>query len=353
MKNFNLPQTYKAVMYNLFGNPSEVLKIVRLEIPTLQDNEILVQMHACAINPSDLLTIRGRYPDRVEFPKIAGFEGVGTVCVAGNANNNHLISKRVLALKGKGTWQEYNIIPAQEAILIPDEIDNRTAAQLYINPLTCWLMLVDKLKIDKSDTLVINAGNSICGHIIAGFFKSLGFDLISIVRSVENKVKLEQLGLKKVINSNEEDITKAIFKFTNNKGVDYALDAIGGDAGATLLKAVNPGGKFLQYGLMSGQQLPASFFTDAMEKNVQFEFYHLRDWVYSEPVNYRQQIFKQMIKSFVMADIKMPIDTEYNIDQIAEAVTMAESEGRNGKILLNFELNTSSDTAEKCMYYCW
>ncbi|MDR0774276.1 MAG: hypothetical protein LBE72_03070 [Rickettsia sp.] len=53
------------------------------------------------------------------------------------------------------------------------------------------------------------------------------------------------------------------------------------------------------------------------------------------------------------ADIKMPIDTEYNIDQIAEAVTMAESEGRNGKILLNFELNTSSDTAEKCMYYCW
>ncbi|WP_375318867.1 zinc-dependent alcohol dehydrogenase family protein [Candidatus Tisiphia endosymbiont of Oplodontha viridula] len=336
MKKFNLPQTYKAVMYNLFGNPSEVLKIVRLEMPTPLDNELLVQMHACAINPSDLLTIRGRYPNRVEFPKIAGFEGVGTVRVAGDSNNNHLVGKRVLALKGKGTWQEYNIIPVQEAVLIPDEIDNRTAAQLYINPLTCWLMLVDKLKIDKSDILLINAGNSICGHIIAGFSKILGFDLISIVRSAENKVKLEQLGLKKVINSNEEDLSNAVLKFTNNRGVDYALDAIGGDAGATLLKAVNLGGKFLQYGLMSGQQLPASFFTDATEKNVQFEFYHLRDWVYSKPVDYRQEIFKQMIEHFVRADIKLPIDTEYNIDQIAEAVTMAESEGRNGKILLNF-----------------
>lgn len=339
MRNFNLPQTYKAVMYNLFGNPSEVLKIVRLEMPTPLDKELLVQMHACAINPSDLLTIRGRYPDRVEFPKVAGFEGVGTVCAAGSSNNNHLVGKRVLALKGKGTWQEYNIIPVQEAVLIPNEIDNRTAGQLYINPLTCWLMLVDKLKIDKSDILLINAGNSICGHVIAGFSKILGFDLISIVRSAENKDRLEQLGLKKVINSNEEDLSSAILKFTNNRGVDYALDAIGGNAGAALLKTVNPGGKFLQYGLMSGQQLPAPFFTDATEKNVQFEFYHLRDWVYGKPVSYRQQIFKQMIENFVRADIKLPIDTEYNIEQIAEAITMAESEGRNGKILLNFDLN--------------
>ncbi len=199
-------------------------------------------------------------------------------------------------------------------------------------------MLVDKLKIDKSDILLINAGNSICGHVIAGFSKILGFDLISIVRSAENKVKLEQLGLKKVINSNEEDLSKAILKFTN-RGVDYALDAIGGNAGAALLKVVNPGGKFLQYGLMSGQQLPASFFTDTTEKNVQFEFYHLRNWVYGEPARYRQQIFKQMIENFVRADMKLPIDTEYNIDQIAEAVTMAESEGRNGKVLLNFDLN--------------
>ncbi|WP_425363226.1 zinc-dependent alcohol dehydrogenase family protein [Candidatus Tisiphia endosymbiont of Hybos culiciformis] len=344
MKKFNLPQTYKAIVYNLFGNPSEVLKVVRLEMPIPLDNELLVQMHACAINPSDLLTIRGRYPDRVDFPKIAGFEGVGTVRAAGDSNNNHLVGKRVLALKGKDTWREYNIIPVQEAILIPDEIDNRTAAQLYINPLTCWLMLVNKLKIDKSDILLINAGNSICGHIIAGFSKILSFDLISIVRSAENKVKLEQFGLKKVINSNEEDISEAILKFTNNRGVDYALDAIGGNAGAEMLKAINPGGKFLQYGLMSGQQLPASFFTDATEKNVQFEFYHLRDWVYGEPVNYRQEIFKQMIEHFIKADIKLPIDTEYNIDQIAKAVIMAESEGRNGKILLNFDLNTNGDT---------
>ncbi len=135
MRNFNLPQTYKAIMYNLFGNPSEVLKIVRLEVPTPLDNELLVQMHACAINPSDLLTIRGRYSYRAEFPKIAGFEGVGTVRAAGNSNNNYLVGKRVLALKGKGTWQEYNIIPVQEAVLIPNKIDNRTAAQLYINPL--------------------------------------------------------------------------------------------------------------------------------------------------------------------------------------------------------------------------
>ncbi|MDR0296888.1 MAG: zinc-binding dehydrogenase [Rickettsia sp.] len=172
----------------------------------------------------------------------------------------------------------------------------------------------------------------------------MGFDLISIVRGIGNKTKLEQLRLKKVINSNEEEVIDTILKFTSNKGADYVLDAVGGDAGATLLKAVKYGGKFLQYGLMSGQQLPSSFFNEVQEKNVQFEFYHLRDWVYSKPDNYRQQVFKQMIDNFIKANIEMPMDSEYNIDQITEAVTRAESEGRNGKVLLNFEVNSSSPT---------
>lgn len=334
MKRFNLPEMYKAIMYNNFGLPSEVLKVVKLPIPTLHKDEILVKMHACAINPSDLLTIKGVYASRMSLPQIAGFEGTGVICATGDLNDNHLIGKRVLALRGKGTWQEYNTIPTKEAVLIPDEIDDSVGAQLYINPLTCWLMLVDKLKINSNNTLLINAGNSICGHILAGFSKMLGFDLISIVRNSENKIKLEQLGIKKVINSSTEDVTLAVLKLTEGIGVDYALDAVGGEAGEELIKPIKYGGKFLQYGLMSGKQLTQSFFSVAQEKNIHFEFYHLREWVYSKPVDYRQEVFKQMIQNFIDAKIEMPIAAKYSLDQIAEAVTEAESEGRNGKILL-------------------
>lgn len=164
MKNYlTLPITYKALIYSSFGRPSEVLKVTHLEMPHPSGDEVLVKMLKASVNPSDLLTIRGTYASRTQLPKIAGFEGVGIVQEVGDPDNDNLIGKRVLALKGRGTWQEYNIIPACEAVLVPEEISNNLAAGLYINPLTCYLMLKEKLNAHEGNTVLINAGNSACG----------------------------------------------------------------------------------------------------------------------------------------------------------------------------------------------
>ncbi len=327
----------KALIYSEFGPPEKVLEISKLPIIKPQEDQVLVKMLASSINPSDLLTIRGTYSNRIAFPKIAGFEGVGIVIETGNSKYNFLLGKRVLAIRGEGTWQEYNLIPAEEIVIVPDVIDNKTAAQLYINPLTIWLMLKLELQIKKGDIVLINAANSSCGHILAGFAKFFKFDLISIVRRPEAKRQLESLGLTKVIDSSNEDLIASINKLTNNQKVDYVLDAVGGDIATKMLEISKFRGKFIQYGLMSGLQLSNNFFKLVVDKEISFKYFHLREWIYNNDDNTRHKLLEKMIENFIKAEIKLPIHSAYDLDNYIEAIKAAESSKRNGKVIFNNE----------------
>jgi len=86
-----------------------------------------------------------------------------------------LIGKRVLPLRGEGTWQQFVKVPADLAVCIPDFIDDDTASQLYINPLTAWLICTEVLNLGVGDVLLVNACGSSIGRIFAQLSKVLGF----------------------------------------------------------------------------------------------------------------------------------------------------------------------------------
>lgn len=135
----------KCAEFYEFGSPKDVLKIAYTKIEPAKDDEILVRMLARPINPSDLIPIRGSYAHRISLPNIPGYEGVGIVEDAGRLAPPNLIGKRVLPLRGEGTWQEFVKTAAKFAVAIPDTIDDFTASQMYINPITAlviWSMPV-------------------------------------------------------------------------------------------------------------------------------------------------------------------------------------------------------------------
>lgn len=344
LKNFIAPRFFKAAVYEEFGKPSEVIKVMSHSIPDeLPLDHLLVKMHASSVNPSDLLTIRGIYAHRTYLPKVAGFEGVGTVVADQNDNRDEYIGKRVLALKGIGTWQEYNIIPASEAVIVPEAISNIYAAQLYINPLTVWVMLTQKLQITSGDWLLINAGNSACGYIIASLAKAWNFNLISIVRREEAKIKLQELGVKYIINSSDEDLYLKVQEYIGHPQVDFALDAIGGKIGNDLASLVRPGGKILQYGLMSGQPLQSDFFYTVNLKSINFEFFHLREWVYNIEPSLRASVFQEMIEAFVTLRVQLPNSCKFMLEDINIALEKAEQNERDYKVILTFDCESLVD----------
>lgn len=152
-----------ALWYRRFGEPESVLQPETASLGALAPGHLRVRMLFSPVNASDLIPITGAYRHRTPLPAVAGYEGVGVVTQA-PASFSHLLGKRVLPLRGQGTWQRYVDCPAEYAIPVPDTIDVHLAARAYINPLAAQMMLTRYPAQGKR--VLLTAAGSDCGILL-------------------------------------------------------------------------------------------------------------------------------------------------------------------------------------------
>lgn len=324
----------QCIRFHEFGTPSSVLKVEEKENMPLKDGEILVKMILSPINPSDLIPVRGAYSHRISLPGIPGYEGVGIVTNIGNKVSESLIGERVLPLRGEGTWQEYVKAPAEYAVVIPEEIDDYSAATLYINPLTAWVICREKLTLTPGNTLVVNACGSFIGRIFAQLSKKIGFTLIAVIRNNKHAEDLKALGASFVINSSRENVRQKILEITNAKGADAAIDCIGGKDGTELAWALRPQGVLMTLGLLSNEQVDWDNIYKYSSVNV--ALFHLRHWNKSVSGEEWQAAFKQLKQMIVNNELNLNfIDCTYQLSNIKDAIQYIKSPVKqNGKVFL-------------------
>ncbi|MGG4442172.1 zinc-dependent alcohol dehydrogenase family protein [Brevibacillus fortis] len=323
----------QVVRYEQFGEPHEVLKIEQRLIEPLKQDEILVKMNARPINPSDLIPIRGAYKHRINLPAIPGYEGVGTVIDTGHFAPSSLIGKRVLPLRGEGTWQEYVKTPAELAIEVPDSIQDDTASRLYINPITAWVICNETLQLSPHQVLLVNAANSAIGRLFIQLSALFGFRVIAIVRNARYTEKLMQLGAWHVIDSSRVSIYDAIMSVTNGHGAHASIDSIGGPDGLELAKSTRAGGIFLSLGLLSGVQVDWSIISK--ELGVLPQLFLLRHWNQRVSVSTWHKTFEKVIELVQNGKLILAEPGEkFALHDVIEAVQFAESRHRTGKIIL-------------------
>lgn len=323
----------KYIAFHEFGKPADVLTVKEMLIQPPANDEVIVRMLARPINPSDLIPIRGSYAHRIPLPAIPGYEGVGIVEEVGANVNKRLLGQRVLPLRGEGTWQEYVKAPAALAVPIPQTIDNFTAAQLYINPVTAWVICTEVLKLKPADTLVVNACGSAIGHVFAQLSKVLGFRLIAVTRNDVHTKQLLTLGATDVI-STEEAVRETIRALTNGQGADAAIDSIGGEAGTDLAFSLRPQGQFLTIGLLSGIQVDWTKIAKDAQANA--AIFHLRHWNKRISIAHWQNTFQQLISLIEQGQLSfMPAIAKYDLANVKEAVQHVETvKSKMGKIFL-------------------
>jgi len=329
----------KSIKLYEFGSPREVLKFENKTIKPPEEQEILVRMLARPINPSDLIPIWGNYAHRISLPNIPGYEGVGIVEDVGPYVSQNLIGKHVLPLRGEGTWQEIVKTSAEFAVPIPDSIDDFTAAQMYINPMTAWVTCTDILQLQPNDILLVNACGSAIGHIFAQLAKLLGFKLIAVTRNNRHTDDLIQLGASYVIDTSKAPPYETVMELTNGRGADAAIDSIGGTAGNDLAFCLKAGGNFLAIGLLSGVQV--NWQKIVKEANVKANMFHLRHWNKQVSIERWQGTFHHLINLVNSGKLKMmAVDSHYDLLDIKNAITAVESpKASKGKIFLTSYMN--------------
>lgn len=325
----------QQLYFDSFGQPARVIQMKDKQLTSLNEGEILVEMLYAPINPSDLIPITGAYAHRTFLPSLIGYEGVGLVRRVHNESDKHLLNKRVLPLRGEGTWQKFVVTQADYAIVVPEEIDSITASQAYINPVTAWVLCVEEFKLKKDDFLIINAANSSIGKSFIQLAKILGFKLIGVVRNEKARKELEKLSLFFVVNSAKENIKATVTKITNKKGVQAAVDSIGGQQGNILAECVTAGGKFRTIGLLSGEQVDWQFLTTQLDISV--EIFHLRHWLDRITNAKWQQTFTEIFYYLKSGLWHLPRPSAfYSLIQFKQAIADFEQSGKNGKVLFDF-----------------
>ncbi|MGR6903095.1 zinc-dependent alcohol dehydrogenase family protein [Lysinibacillus sp. BSL11] len=315
-----------------FGNPQEVIRLENKTIEPPQGKEILVRMLARPINPSDLIPIWGKYAHRITLPTIPGYEGVGIIEDVGPLISPKIIGQRVLPLRGEGTWQEVVKTQADFAVTIPDTMDDFTAAQMYINPITAFLTCSEVLNLQSNDVLLVNACGSAIGHLYAQLAKLLGYQLIAVTRSNQHTEELLQLGAAFVIDTSQMPLYETVMALTNGKGADAAIDSIGGEAGNQLAFCVKPEGIFLAIGLLSGIQVNWTYIVK--EAKVQARMFHLRHWQHQTSIEKWQQTMQQLIHLVQDGSLKMMnVHAHFPLLDIHRAIYAVEG-NKKGKIFL-------------------
>jgi 2-desacetyl-2-hydroxyethyl bacteriochlorophyllide A dehydrogenase len=229
--------TMKAAVAHEYGEP-EVLKYEDAPRPEPKENELLVRVIACGVNPADPLVISGRMAKEfgTHLPLIPGYDVAGVVEKTGTKVTKFKKGDAVYgyALFGGG-WAEYAVLAENEAAIKPTNATFTDAAAVPMGALTAWQSLVGAAKLSAGQTVLIHGGSGGVGSFAVQIAKARGAKVIATA-STANQEVLKQLGADVVI-----DYTKTKFEDVA-KDVDVVFDTVGRDTLARSYAVVKKGG---------------------------------------------------------------------------------------------------------------
>ncbi len=280
----------KEIRSTVTGDGNVEISIAKVDIPTPADDEVLIEVYAAPINPSDLalLTTFGgdvsnikvsgsgdntvasmsvhpavmrSMKSRVGQSMPVGNEGAGVVVDAG-INAKSLIGKTV-GLAGGAMYSQYKCAPAVNCLVMDDGIAPSEAASSFVNPMTA-LSFVETMKMENHSAIVHTAAASNLGQMLVKVCKSENIPLVNIVRKEEQVDILKNIGAKYICNTNESDFMESLVGALTETGATLGFDATGGGnngelAGQILaameVAANNASGEYSRYGSETYKQV--------------------------------------------------------------------------------------------------
>lgn len=329
----------KAAIYQKFGKPAEVLEVMDVEDPIMDDHSIRVRVLFANINYSDVITIKGEYGVFPSLPSRAGIEGVGLVLETGRSADEKIRpGERVCFHSRSGAWAEIITVKSDDIIPLPDQIDLYTGAQFFTNPLTADVM-VSTSGARPGDIVLINAAGSAIGKLLVQFALLAKMIPIAVVRNDSTREFLQNTGLKFIINSEKENLIRKVREFSNGKGINVAFDAVAGKLSSELVQSMAEGGKIIVYGALSKERIPLNA-SQLIFRDITIKGFWLAKWLRSfseERKDVLRSYQNALIDKMIGNDIHMPVTATYPLEDIRQAVTHFETPGRAGKILVNLQ----------------
>src|SRR5712675_1365114 len=243
----------KAIRIHQYGGP-EVLAQVEMQRPTTGHDEVLIKVHAAAVNPIDWKMRAGHVKEvfPLTFPSTLGWDVSGTVEEAGDNATQFKRGDEVYALVKGGGYAEYVVAKATVVAKKPRTLDHVHAAAVPVAGLTAWQALFEVAQLRAGQKVLIHAAAGGVGNLAVQLAKARGAYVIGTASS-KNQAFLGELGVDKAV-----DYQKTRFEDVV-RDVDVVLDTIGGDTQERSFKVLKKGGILVSIVQPPSEELAAKY----------------------------------------------------------------------------------------------
>ena len=228
------------------------LLLVNMPEPQLQDNDVLIRIHATGVNLLDSKVRDGEFKLLLPYrpPFILGHDVAGTVVKTGQKVRQFKVGDAVYSRPRDhrvGTFTEFISVNEADVALKPKNLNMTEAASVPLVGLTAWQALVEVGKVKPGQKVFIQAGSGGVGTIAIQLAKHLGAT-VATTTSAKNVALVKSLGADVVIDYNAQDFEKVL------SGYDLVLNSQDTKTLEKSLRVLRPGGQLIS---ISGPPDPA------------------------------------------------------------------------------------------------
>ena len=261
----------QAVYYERFGDAEDVLIHGTLPDRSPGPGEVRVLVKASGVNPSDVKLRAGARPGAtMAFPQIVpNSDGAGVIEAVGEGVDPNRIGQRVWIWNGQwnrafGTAASVIVLPAVQAVPLPDGTSFEEGACLGIPAMTAWYALFGDGQNLAGKTVLVTGGAGTVGRYAIQMARLAG---ARVLTTVSSEAKARHSTAENWINYRGDDVEAQIMDLTDGQGVDRIVDVDFGVNQATSLAVIKEGGTISAYA-SAGDMAPTLQFYPFMFRNV-------------------------------------------------------------------------------------
>lgn len=243
----------RAIQVREHGGP-DVLRVAEVDAPAVGPKDLLVDVAAAGVNYIDTYHRSGAYPTKPPF--VPGMEGAGTVREVGAEVTDFAPGDRVAWGTVTGSYAEQAVVPATEAVAVPDGVDDETAAAAMLQGMTAQYLLTSTYPVAAGDTVLVHAAAGGVGLLLTQWAKDIGARVIGTVSTRAKEDLARAAGADEVIRYTEQDVAEEVRRLTDGAGVAVVYDGVGKDTFDASLASLRRRGTLVVFGASSGPVPP-------------------------------------------------------------------------------------------------
>ncbi len=315
--------------------------------PTAGPADLLVEVHASAINQADLRHARTHFAaaEQESGPAIAGLELAGVVIALGEGVTGFAVGDRVMAMTGRA-WAERATVDYRLAVPVPDRFSWSEAAATPVSYITAHDCVTSAARLAHGESVLVQGATTAAGLAVLQLARHVGAQpILGTTSSAAKAERLRSVGCHIPVVRGSMDVADRVAAATDGHGADVVVDILGGTALTENVAAAAIQGRIICLGRVSGPRGELDL-DEFARKRIQMTGITFRTRTFEERCAVVARFIREMLPVLDSQQIRPVWDRSFDWADCAEAETYLRSGTQFGKVLLSMKQASPSASAD-------